>query len=112
MANDRTAAEMELTIAVFSGPVLRKRKNSATRIDGTSTDRGPKKTITAAGSVSTALHAETRYIARWFVLSHRCAINAPTLVPTMPSITVTPPKIWFARANEYPSMRERNVGSQ
>src|SRR6266567_4364616 len=86
----RTLKETELTIAAFSGPVLRNRKNSATNSAGTDHFGGPKKTSAPHGSVRATLQNETRYSARWFVRSQRCAIQPPTTVPAMPSITVMP----------------------
>lgn len=39
----RTGAETEFTMAVLSGPVLRKRKNSAAKSAGTAQRPGPKR---------------------------------------------------------------------
>src|ERR1035438_8125231 len=39
----RTGPETELTMAALSGPVLRKRKNSAAKSEGTAQAAGPKK---------------------------------------------------------------------
>ena len=51
----RTGAETEFTIAAFSGPVLRNRKNSAAKRDGTVYAGGPKKTRVPNGSVKATL---------------------------------------------------------
>ncbi len=60
MAVARTGAATELTMAVFRGPVLRKRKNSARKSDGTAQDLGPKKSRIHQGRVSATLHMEKR----------------------------------------------------
>ena len=60
MAVARTGAETELTIAVFSGPVLRNRKNSARNSAGTEKARGPKKMRAPNGMVRTTLQKESR----------------------------------------------------
>ena len=64
MAVARTGAETELTMAVLSGPVLRKRKNSAANSEGTAHLCGPKNSMTPHGRVSATLHADSRYSAR------------------------------------------------
>ena len=60
MAVARTGAETEFTIAAFSGPVLRKRKNSAANSEGMAQARGPKKISAPNGSVRTTLQKESR----------------------------------------------------
>ena len=45
----RTGAETEFTSAVFSGPVLRKRKNSAAKSEGTAHGSRPEKNQRAKG---------------------------------------------------------------
>ena len=60
MAVARTGAETELTMAVLSGPVLRKRKNSAAKSDGKAQVCGPKKSSAPQGSVSATLQNESR----------------------------------------------------
>jgi hypothetical protein len=56
----RTDAETEFTIAAFSGPVFRKRKNSVTSSAGIAYAFGPKNTTIPQGSVSATLQKESR----------------------------------------------------
>ena len=56
----RTGAETELTMVVLSGPVLRKRKNSAANKAGMAQTGGPKKSKTPKGRVSATLQKESR----------------------------------------------------
>ena len=60
MAVARTGPLTELTMAALSGPVLRKRKNSAAKSAGTAQAAGPKKTSTPQGRVSATLQKESR----------------------------------------------------
>src|SRR5271156_6591657 len=106
----RTGAETELTIAAFSGPVLRKRKNSAAKNEGTINCRGPKNTIAPKGSASATLHADSRYSARLFLRSHTCAIHPPTSVPAIPLTTVDAPAVRLAVPIDIPAKRRRNSG--
>src|ERR1035437_6331184 len=106
----RTGAETEFTIAAFSGPVLRKRKNSAANNEGIVHARGPKKIIAPHGSVSSTLQNESRYSARELVRSQICAIQPPVRVPAMPSTTVMAPTVRLALATDRPTLRCRNVG--
>ena len=56
----RIGVETEFTIAAFSGFVLRKRKNSAAKSDGTAHAGGPKKTSAPNGSVRATLQNESK----------------------------------------------------
>ena len=56
----RTGAETELTMAALSGPVLRKRKNSAASKDGMAQDEGPKKSKIPQGKARATLQKESR----------------------------------------------------
>ena len=56
----RTGAETELTMAALSGPVLRKRKNSAAKSAGIVHARGPKKTSAPQGKVRATLQKLSR----------------------------------------------------
>lgn len=60
MAVARTGAETELTIAALSGPVFRKRKNSAASRDGMAHPGGPKKSRIPKGRVRATLQKERR----------------------------------------------------
>src|SRR5579863_2447969 len=108
----RTGAETELTIAVFNGPVFRKRKNSAANREGMAQLRGPKKTRAPQGRVRATLQKESRYRARWSVRSQRWANHPPTTVPAIPSTTVMALTVWLAPATDWPAKRWRKVGTQ
>jgi hypothetical protein len=60
MAVARTGAPTELTMAVLSGPVLRKRKNSAAKSDGTAQAPARRRAAAPKGSVSATLQNESR----------------------------------------------------
>src|SRR5580704_15989082 len=60
MAVARMGAAMELTMAALSGPVPRKRKNSARNAPGMKKEGGPKKTAAANGMARMDPQAESR----------------------------------------------------
>src|ERR1035441_7471101 len=92
MAVARTGAGTELTMAAFNGPpVPVKMQNMAMPSAGSMVARGPKKQSTPNGTVSSADHAETRYSARPFVRSQRCATHPPTALPPGTPAPVPPP---------------------
>ena len=109
-AVERIGAATELTMQALSGPLLRKRKNSATKTAGTSDERGPKIAAAAAGTAISMLHAESRYRPRWFLRSQRWPSHPPATVPRRPSMAVMAPVTSPAAATEYPAKRTKNVG--